>query len=163
VAGSSAGGTAVTVVGQEFLASATCRFGTVAATSTSVTSSTEVVCTAPATAAGSVVVEATNNNVDFTQSNLEYFYYGTSVDCGCGLLVVLMPAVRSTGVSVLAVSGVWPFGRRHCGHGHGRKLSLCTVADLRVWLRSHNSHRAVRIGAGVPVTGFWRLYTVWCR
>jgi IPT/TIG domain len=58
--GPAAGGTGVTITGDNFVAGATVKFGTVAATSVSVASATSITAITPAHAPASVVVTVTN-------------------------------------------------------------------------------------------------------
>jgi hypothetical protein len=75
--GPSIGGTVVTVTGDVYLASTTCRFGVVDATATTVTSSTLLSCVAPAQAAGAVNLELTSNGQQFTADRVQFLYYST--------------------------------------------------------------------------------------
>lgn len=77
--GPSYGTTLVTLTGTEFLATATCRFGTLMATATTVVTSTRLVCESPAQSVGEVSVEVTNNAQDFTSWLLQFQYYGAHV------------------------------------------------------------------------------------
>ncbi len=61
-AGPTAGGTAVTITGTNFLAGATVTFGSAAATGVTVNSATSISATTPAGAAGAVNVTVTNSN-----------------------------------------------------------------------------------------------------
>lgn len=75
--GSTNGGTRVRVQGTGFLNSSTvfCRFGSNIVSSDDVLDYTSVVCTAPPRESeGSVSVEVTNNNLDWTSSRVEFNY-----------------------------------------------------------------------------------------
>ena len=72
--GPAVGNGLVTVTGAGFYGPTVyCRFG-VSVVSSTPASSTHVVCTTPAAAAGSVAVEMSNNNQDFTADNVQYLY-----------------------------------------------------------------------------------------
>lgn len=78
LSGPSAGGTNVTVTGTNFIAGySSCRFGTVAATLSSVASSSLMYCLSPGqVSAGGVFVDVTNNWADYTNSRVSFTAYG---------------------------------------------------------------------------------------
>lgn len=76
-AGPTTGGTAVTVLGQDFIASdrLRCRFGAVPVPATYL-SAGALVCESPATAAGNVSLEVSNNDQVYTANTLAFLFYG---------------------------------------------------------------------------------------
>jgi hypothetical protein len=76
--GPSSGTTLVVVRGTGFLNSDQlyCSFGTQTLQVATWTSTTELRCRAPAEVAGTVSVEVTNNNQDYSSSAVEYLYQG---------------------------------------------------------------------------------------
>jgi hypothetical protein len=69
------GGTVVTVVGTGLTAPGGCLFGTVPSATFAITSSTELVCTAPAaSAAGGVTLEAALYDMPQSRSNVQFYY-----------------------------------------------------------------------------------------
>jgi hypothetical protein len=73
--GPTAGGTAVTLTGANFLGGATVKFGSTSATSVTVNSATQVVATAPAGSAGTVDVTITTANGTSATSASDQFTY----------------------------------------------------------------------------------------
>lgn len=86
-AGSTAGGTSITIVGANFLAGATVSVGGINCPTTSVTS-TSIVCTTGAHAAGSVSVVVTNPDSQAATKSAGYVYQGAP-----GLISVALQAV----------------------------------------------------------------------
>jgi Domain of unknown function (DUF1929)/IPT/TIG domain len=84
--GTTAGGTPVTITGTGFLAGATVAFGTTAATSVTVVSSTSITATTPAHAAGAVNVVVTNTDAQSGALTGGYTY--TSASGGGGIAFV---------------------------------------------------------------------------
>lgn len=81
-AGPTTGVTEVTVTGTEFLLGALCKFGPTASTANTVLSSSQLVCVAPALAAGECSLEVSNNDgADYTRVYDQFLYYGTTVGC----------------------------------------------------------------------------------
>lgn len=75
VSGGVDGGTIVTVSGENYYATAVCKFGTLAAVSATADTSSMLRCVSPATSAGAVLLEISNNNQDFTENAQRYTYY----------------------------------------------------------------------------------------
>jgi len=69
------GGTSVTVSGANFINGTTCRFGETSTVIAMYTSSTQIICVSPVASAGSVVLEASNNNRDFTNFGRQFQFY----------------------------------------------------------------------------------------
>ena len=78
--GLAAGGTNVTITGTNFTSGSTVDFGTVAATSETVNSSTSITATAPA-GSGTVDVTMTTSNGTSATSSADQFTYTTTVTC----------------------------------------------------------------------------------
>lgn len=74
------GETEVTVSGRFFESgNIACKFGTLPSVLASLyVSDTQIRCIAPAHANGSVFLEVSNNNDDFTDNRVEFFYQGTA-------------------------------------------------------------------------------------
>jgi hypothetical protein len=88
--GPTAGGTVVTVAGQHFFANAWCKFGGQRGVAVTVTSSTELKCSSPATAASVVSLEIGNNNQDFTILLTQFTFFGMVKCCfvSCSALIM---------------------------------------------------------------------------
>ena len=114
--GSTAGGTAVTITGTNFVAGATVTFGSAAATNVVVVSSTTITATTPAGSAGAVAVTVTNVEVAEWESG-QWIYL-----CSCADSEQCESEQR-TG------------GGRDGGDDHGDEL--CGGGDGEVW--SHGS------------------------
>jgi hypothetical protein len=92
--GSTAGSTAVTVIGSDFLRTdgLACRFGVSVALAT-YTSASVLRCMAPAaTSAGLVSLAVSINNVDFAGQR-EFLYYSVPAWCGGGPLASVLTLV----------------------------------------------------------------------
>jgi len=76
--GPTEGGTMVTITANELLATAKCKFGSLAATSSAVSSSTQMSCQTPAQPAAAYPLEITNNDQDYTTQRMMFLYYGMS-------------------------------------------------------------------------------------
>ena len=90
--GSTAGGTAVTITGTNFVAGATVTFGGTAATNVVVVSSTSITATTPAHAAGAVTVTVSNPG-------------GQSGSLANGFTYVASPTVSSVSPNIGPVAG----------------------------------------------------------
>ncbi len=86
--GTTAGGTPVTITGTGFLAGATVAFGTTAATSVTVVSSTTITATPPAHAAGAVNVVVTNTDGRSGPLTNGYTYTTAASGSGTGIAFV---------------------------------------------------------------------------
>eukprot|EP00163_Fabomonas_tropica_P031361 TRINITY_DN742_c0_g3_i1.p1 TRINITY_DN742_c0_g3~~TRINITY_DN742_c0_g3_i1.p1 ORF type:complete len:4764 (-),score=556.75 TRINITY_DN742_c0_g3_i1:3699-16238(-) len=67
------GGAKITLSGSHFTSTSKCRFGTKTASAT-FTTSTSIVCVAPAHDPELVTIEVTNNNADYTSSNVQFTF-----------------------------------------------------------------------------------------
>ena len=104
--GPTTGNTLVTVYGANFVTAQTaCYFGATVAVATTVSNSTALVCQAPARAAGSVYLELTNNNRDFTTQRFVYLYYGAFT---CLLFVWYIRKLTSGCAASPTVTSVYP-------------------------------------------------------
>eukprot|EP00698_Gefionella_okellyi_P014440 TRINITY_DN4005_c1_g1_i2.p1 TRINITY_DN4005_c1_g1~~TRINITY_DN4005_c1_g1_i2.p1 ORF type:complete len:2826 (+),score=696.32 TRINITY_DN4005_c1_g1_i2:356-8479(+) len=76
LSGPVSGGTALTVIGTNFVNSAqvVCRVGTVSALPATWNSVSRIRCTSPAMTAGVVNVDVSNNNQDYTSGSISYIY-----------------------------------------------------------------------------------------
>lgn len=74
------GNTVVTVTGTNFVSSFDphCRFGNGSASPATYVSPVQLVCASTARSAGTVTLEVSNNNQDYTTFALEFTYYGTT-------------------------------------------------------------------------------------
>src|SRR5205807_1874786 len=73
-AGSTTGGTSVTITGSNFLSGASVKFGTASATNVSVVNATSITANTPANAAGAVNVTVTNSDGQNATLNNAYTY-----------------------------------------------------------------------------------------
>ena len=110
--GPATGGSAVTVNGANFVNTANlmCRFGAVIMPAT-YTTATRLVCQSPAGAIGSVSVEVTNNNQDYTSNSIAFLYQ--SVATVLTVLPVSGPVTGATNVTVVGSNfvGTTPYCR----------------------------------------------------
>ena len=103
--GSVVGGTVVTISGSAFHATCYCRFGTAAAVTANVATSTRITCTSPALTVGQHALEISNNNVDFTTLGNEFVAYGMHAIFRCLCLLNLTFADTETVSSIAPTAG----------------------------------------------------------
>ena len=137
--GATFGGTKVHVAGNGFLQSEFlhCVFDGLRVAITEFISDSEVVCIAPAHAAGPVTVEITNNNVDFSSSGNTYVYADPPVVSG-----ISPKNGWVSGGTVVTVSG-WNLGN----------VTLCRFGDTSVHASVQTSESVICVAPNVSVAG----------
>ena len=148
------GSTVVTVIGSNFVNTPGlyCRFGTLAAVQGLWQTASVMTCLSPSSVPGTVAVEVSNNNQDFTANSVQYIYQQTT-----NVTSIVPASGPVTGGTVVTVRGNnFVVGNIYCAFGSSRvaasfntsTLVLCTspahvVGNVRLEISPNNQDYTV--------------------
>src|SRR5262249_15054506 len=128
------GGTTVTITGADFTGTTAVRFGSVAATSFTVISSTQITAVAPAEAASTVAVHVTNNGGTSALSVADQFQYVAALPAITKLSKTQGP---TSGGTALTIYGSHFTGATAVYFGSIRAASFTVLSDGTISVKTH--------------------------